>query len=114
MTHGDKTKANPVKSGKASGKEASAGKSIEIRKASAEKGSGKASAASGSKAGQNGNGGGKASGIAKAAARAESSEKSRARAAASEDEGGISNPAIASSLDRAIKKYPNAFRKLND
>lgn len=120
MTHGDKTKAKPVKSSKASGKDQASSKGVEARKAGAEKGNGKNAVPA--KTGKGGESSapakavsaGKASG-GTAARGKEGGEKSRPRAAAVVSEGPvISNPALADSFGRAIKKYPNAFRKLTD
>jgi hypothetical protein len=119
MTHGDKTKAKPVKSSKASGKDQASAKGGETRKAGAEKGNGKG--APPAKTGKVGESSAAAKAVSAGKASVgtargkESGEKPRARATVPVSEGPvISNPALADSFDRAIKKYPNAFRKLTD
>jgi hypothetical protein len=60
---------------------------------------------------------GKSKGAAKGdggkASAAKSGGKATPRAAAPEPEG-FSNPLIAAAFERAVKKYPNAFRRLTD
>lgn len=127
MTHGDKAKAKtggkssqasavkkssgPTKEagakggeGKGSGKGASQGASkavaesgkIPVKKAGAEKGNGVPAekAAGGGSSGKEGGG--------------------KAKGRAEEPAGGFSNPAIGNAFRHAVKKYPNAFRKLTD
>lgn len=128
MTHGDKTKAKAGKKSQASAPKSQASQSGEngktrpkavakslkggskgsgekvVRSSPKEapaKGSGKAAAG---KAGK---------GVAFKAApsvKEPVGEASKARAG----DGGFSNPAIASAFKHALKKYPNAFRKLTD
>ncbi|MCU1349347.1 MAG: hypothetical protein JWO56_2377 [Acidobacteria bacterium] len=113
MKHGDQAKAksakaqaSPEKSSKAVG--ASKGiKSAAETSSKTKSGSSKAipkKSAAAAKAGPSGedNGGGKTkAGVKAPAARGPESE-------------GFSNPVIASAFKRAVKKYPNAFRKLTD
>jgi hypothetical protein len=102
MTHGDKTKAKGKTSLQASGKKSS------------------------SKAGDNGKGSGEAAGSEKAGTSKAGADskgakesatagdvKGKTRSAAAEG-GGFSNPVIADAFKHALKKYPNAFRKLTD
>jgi hypothetical protein len=129
MTHGDKSKAKTVKSGKASGQQKAGPESHQNAKGRADKGSngkavvqGKAvvrgKATSKGSPVQSGKAAGAQSGSAAVKGREtkDSSEKSRARTAAAPAVEGpvISNPAIAESFTRALQKYPNAFRKLTD
>ena len=93
MKHGDKTKGKASKaSGKKvqpSGKTSKAGVSAKT-KSSGEKDDPKAS----SKAGKQ--------------------EGARRPGAQGSGEGGFSNPAVGAAFKLALKKYPNAFRKLTD
>ncbi len=128
MTHGDKTKAKTVKGSKASAQQKASTQGAEVRKAGSEKidGKGAGKSASQGKAGKGSEveAGGKKPLAPKAGAEKgsragikEPSEKSRGRAAAPAVIGEgpfITNPAIADSFSRAVKKYPNAFRKLTD
>ena len=111
MTHGDKTKAKAAKSSKASGKK-DAGKAGGNGKSSKKTVAAKAVRES-SKAGT----GKKAAPIKKAPAATEASRpkervetKGRPAGAAV----GFSNPDVATAFKHALKKYPNAFRKLSD
>jgi hypothetical protein len=122
MTHGDKAKAKKTAS-KASESSKSTkvegGQPPKISKTRDQEGGGKAGQA-GSKAvqtekrQQSGSGekgaAAKALGAAKAGAGG-SSSNSKVR---SDAPGGISNPIVANAFKRAIKKYPNAFRRLTD
>ena len=101
MKHGDKNKG---KASKASGKKAgsAAGKGSKASSATAKAKSVVAKAksvieskAAGKKAGADKTGG---------------NGSVRARG----NEGGFSNPAVAAAFKTAVKKYPNAFRKLTD
>lgn len=132
MTHGDKTKAKTVKSSKASGQQKAGGESGEARKAGGEKGNGKtqtgakAEAKGGSKASGEVQTGAKKSGAEKAAALPEKSSRSsatqkeagekrgRGAAVAAANDGPFTNAGVGDSFARAIKKYPNAFRRLTD
>ena len=121
MTHGDKAKAKIGKSSQASGsKKASSqttGKSSESRQSrgSESRQSGQAGAKTAVKkslpapavAGKKG------SAAASAKETAPNGKGAKARPPA-EDAGGFSNPVIAAAFKRAVKKYPNAFRKLTD
>lgn len=115
MKHGDKAKSAKTK---ASGKEKSAetvqkagakgGKAVESGKkaaAPAEKSSG--AKASAEKASAKGGG--------KAPAKAPPGNgAAKPRPAAVAGPPGFSNPVVANAFKRAVKKYPNAFRKLTD
>jgi hypothetical protein len=117
MTHGDKAKAKAAKSNKASVKKAGS--------QSGENGKSKA-AGQGGKAVQSGKTGEgvkagpekaaaakKGSGPAKdSASRAE--PKAKGSPAPADTAGGFSNPAIGAAFRQALKKYPNALRKLTD
>ena len=125
MTHGDKAKAKAAKSSKASAPKASS-KGGENGKGALQ------TSAESSKTGSQGSGKGavKASppklrpaekaasgprgGSTKdSSAGTESKGKGRA-AAVAEDEAPFNNPVIADAFKHALKKYPNAFRKLTD
>lgn len=112
MTHGDKTKAKAAKSSKASGKK-DAGKTGGNGKSSKKAVTVKAVSES-SKAGA----GKKATPVKKAAAppavRPKERGETKSRAAAADAAAGFSNPAVATAFKHALKKYPNAFRKLTD
>lgn len=110
MKHGDKAKApKAIATGSkksSSAKESSPGKGSKAGESSRGKEAGKviktpapstskAASQSGSKAASGGNGKGK-----------------QARPAA--DEAGFTNPLVANAFKRAVKKFPNAFRKLTD
>jgi hypothetical protein len=111
MKHGDKAKA---KSAKAASK-ASSGKSS---KAAGEKSSSSAQAAGSSKGkdvktskqagagGQKDEAGGKAGGNGKSSVRRPAPPPAEA--------GTFTNPIVANAFKRAVKKYPNAFRRLTD
>ena len=111
MKHGDKEKGKASKaSGKKSGKAVSApGKSSKGAGAETKK---QVSGASKKDAG-------KTPAAAKGAA-AKSSQREvaggngKAGPRQGSDSGGFTNPLIASAFKRAVKKYPNAFRKLSD
>lgn len=104
MKHGDKEKGKASKaSGKKSIQAGAPGKSSKAtgsaqaskkQSSSAQKSSGKAAAG---KTGQTETGG-----------------NGKARARAGGDSGGFTNPLVAAAFKRAVKKYPNAFRKLSD
>lgn len=120
MTHGDKAKAKTGKSSEASGSKKSSsptgGKSSESRQSRGQESrqSGQAGAKIAVKkslpapavAGKKGGGF-----SAKETAPDGKGSKSRPPA---EDEGGFSNPVVAAAFKRAVKKYPNALRKLTD
>ncbi len=111
MTHGDKAKAKTGKSSQASAKKVStqaAGKES--------KGGGKGDKSAGKKAGAEKavpatkKGGGSAKDLSPAAG-----IDAKAKARVSSDDGsGFSNSSVGASFKRALKKYPNAFRKLTD
>lgn len=132
MTHGDKAKAKTGKSSQASGNEKSS--QAVGKNAQSGEGSGQGGRQSGRQADrqsgrvdkiavkkQNGGEKGglpapaaKKGGTASASAKeAGSGDKSKGRSAA-EDAVAFSSPAIAAAFQRAVQKYPNAFRKLTD
>lgn len=94
MKHGDKAKSKASKasgkkaSTKAAGKVSKAGPPPKSKSSGAEKASPKAS---------------------KTISKAPGNGKSAGRG-----EGGFTNPVVANAFKRAIKKYPNAFRRLTD
>ena len=136
MTHGDKEKAKAAKSNKASvkkagpkggenGKSKAAGQAVKGQGKAVQSGktsqSGKAGKASqGGKAGEGTKAGAekaatakKGSGPAKeSTSRAE--PKAKGGPAPAETAGGFANPAISAAFRQALKKYPNALRKLTD
>jgi len=127
MTHGDQAKAKTAKSSQASATKKSSNKTV----GKAPQGS-KTVKTGGKEAGQ----GGKASKAGKANPKKAGSEKSSpaAKAVAAKETGnggkgskarpaaapaddattGFTNSAVATAFKRAVKKYPNAFRKLTD
>ena len=126
MTHGDKAKAKAAKSNKASVKKAGSqggenGKSKAAGQGSKAVQSGKTSqtgkavqTSKGVKAGaEKAATAKKGSGQAKdTASRAE--PKTKSSPAPADTAGSFSNPAISSAFRQALKKYPNALRKLTD
>lgn len=132
MTHGDKAKAKAAKSN-----QASAAKKVIPKGREGGKGPGKEASPAGRKAGESGQtakAGGKAAGpkalpsekggAAKKGsspapappkdAGADARAKVRTPADNGGSPGGFSNPVIAGAFKRALKKYPNALRKLTD
>ena len=100
MKHGDKEKG---KASKASGKKSSSkagapGKSKAVPRAEAKK----QAASAGKKA------------AAVKARPEETGGNGKARPRAGGDGGGFTNPLVAAAFKRAVKKYPNTFRKLSD
>ena len=124
MTHGDKAKAKAAKSNKASVKKAGSqggenGKSKAAGQGSKAVQSGKTSQSG--KAGQGVKAGGEKAAAAKKGGGAEKDSASRAEpktkgspAAPADTAGSFSNPAISAAFRQALKKYPNALRKLTD
>jgi len=133
MTHGDKAKAKAAKSNKASVKKAGPeggengkGKAVAQSSKAAGKGNeggktgveaaGKTGAQKAGKAGSEKAGTEKA-GAEKAAAGSKKGSPADAKGKASppaEATGGFNNPVISAAFRQALKKYPNAFRKLTD
>ena len=114
MKHGDQAKAKSAKAVQASGKKVSTAARDVVKAAGKVKSgskAGKAPAESGE--GKGGRKAGPAKAVAKSATRG-SSEGAGARSAASNEPAAISNPIIAAAFERAVKKYPNAFRRLTD
>jgi len=115
MTHGDKAKAKAAKSNKASVKKAGSqggenGKSKAVQSGKTSQGG---KAGEGVKAGAEKAAAKKGSGPAKdSASRAE--PKTNGSPAPADTAGSFSNPAISSAFRQALKKYPNALRKLTD
>ncbi|MFP5245495.1 MAG: hypothetical protein ACLGH0_02285 [Thermoanaerobaculia bacterium] len=122
MTHGDKAKAKASQSSKASGQKAGSksggenGKSKAAREGSESKSSSAAQKGGSEKAAA----GSQKSSSAKAAVapRAEAdktdkTDKGKGRGASSGDVS-FANPAIGAAFRHAVKKFPNAFRKLTD
>lgn len=118
MKHGDKKAKSAGKASEASGKKSSSKDAVEAAGPAGKNGKERDAAKTGSKAGRAKVSAGEAgnqSGSSKAAA--EKSEpatlKVRARAGTPAD-GEFTNPVIADAFKRAVKKYPNAFRRLTD
>lgn len=111
MTHGDQAKAKTAKSSQASATPKSssktAGQTLQAGKSSkgAEKGDGGKGGKISSKGTQ--------AGPEKDSAAGKGS-KARPAPAAADDTAGFTNAAVAAAFKRALKKYPNAFRKLTD
>lgn len=107
MTHGDKEKAKAAKSNKASVKKAGEngkGKAVEAAKSVSKtvpetKGSSK--------------GAGEKAAAEKGAASKKGSSAAKDAASRPDPKADANNPVVAAA-ERAIKKYPNAFRKLTD
>ena len=116
MTHGDKAKAKAAKSNKASVKKAGSqgGENGKSKAVQSGKTSQSGKAGEGVKAGaEKAAAAKKGSGQAKdSASRAEPKAKSSATPA--DTAGGFTNPAISAAFRQALKKYPNALRKLTD
>lgn len=108
MTHGDKAKAKAGKTSQTSVKKSSSKRAEE------------SSDARGAKAKGNGSAGGKAgkgsvkAGSPKAAAEKGSASDTPTLEVKAKGGGGFSNPAVGDAFRHAVKKYPNAFRKLTD
>ena len=115
MTHGDKAKAKAAKSNKASVKKAGSqgGENGKSKAVQSGKTSQSGKAGEGVKAGAEKTAAKKGSGPAKdSAGRAE--PKTKGSPAPADTAGSFSNPAISSAFRQALKKYPNALRKLTD
>jgi hypothetical protein len=124
MTHGDKAKAKAAKSNKASVKKAGSqggdnGKSKAAGQTVKAAGQGSKAVQSG-KAGESVKAGAakaaagkKGSGPAKDSA-SRSEPKTKGSPAPADTAGGFSNPAISAAFRQALKKYPNALRRLTD
>lgn len=118
MKHGDKAKSAKAK---ASGKEKSTKNGQKAGAKSSKAGQGaKKSAAKAQAPAQKANakgGGPKAGAKAQAPAKAAPAKAARGNGAVRPNGGGgsvFTNPAVASAFKRAVKKFPNAFRKLTD
>jgi type II secretory pathway component GspD/PulD (secretin) len=118
MTHGDKAKAKTGKSSQTSAKKVSAKAGPESSGSKAGKDDQSASAkkqqAGGEKSGPAQKSGGSSKAVPAAAA---SDVKGKARPAApapAGDGSGFTNAIVGSGFKRALKKYPNALRKLTD
>ena len=115
MTHGDQAKAKTAKSSQASATPKSSSKTA----GQTGKGTGKEAGAAGKggkisvKANQAGPEKGSVA-AAKETGAAGKGSKARPAPAAADDNPGFSNAAVAAAFKRALKKYPNAFRKLTD
>ena len=116
MTHGEQTKAKAGKANQASGKKTSSktgGKAVQGGKTGKETGKAakivvkkdQAGPEKGSAAAQKGSSSAKEAG---------NGGKGKTRPAAPDAVPGFSNPTVANAFKRAVKKYPNAFRKLTD
>jgi hypothetical protein len=113
MKHGDKAKNKAAKA-KTSGKKVSSQSSAKEKGGKASKAAGKKESSSPVKA-QAAKKAASAKGDAKASPKAVASPRSNGKAARFEPEAiTFTNPAIESAFKRAVKKYPNAFRKLTD
>ena len=116
MTHGDKAKAKAGKKGQASAKTRDA-KSGENGKGAGKKAVGKsakAESASGKKGSAEKAGSAEKTSSGKTAAPKERAPEADPRAKGRVDAGGIGDPLLAAAFKRAVKTYPNAFRKLTD
>jgi hypothetical protein len=137
MTHGDKAKAKAAKSNKASVKKAGpkggengkskaagqavkgpgkAGKGIKAVQSGKPSQSGKAGKASqGGKAGQGAKAGAeKAAAAKKGSGQTKDTSKAKSSPAPADTADSFANPAISAAFRQALKKYPNALRKLTD
>lgn len=125
MTHGDKAKAKTGKSSQASAAKKSPAKGVQAGKGASQEG--RKDSAQGRQAAQTGKNGVKASAGSEKAAPAgkkgggpvpskdnAAEARAKARPPADTNGGSFSNPLIANAFKRALKKYPNAFRKLTD
>ena len=101
MKHGDKEKGKASKaSSKKAGKSSAPGKSGKAVQASQTKSSPAAKS-------------GKAA-ASKADAAHEGGGNGKTKPRSGGDHGGFTNPLVAAAFKRAVKKYPNSFRKLSD
>src|SRR3954453_9828388 len=107
MNDGDKAKAKAAKA-KTSGKETSSKNSAKEKGGKAVAASSKKESSAPSKTGAEKKGGSAKSSSAKAGG------KSSGKARSEPDTITFTNPAIESAFNRAVKKYPNAFRRLTD
>jgi hypothetical protein len=105
MKDGDKAKA---KAAKTSGKEASRKSSAKEKDGKAVETSSKKESGASSKAGS-----GQKTGSVKAASKA-ASVKSNGKGRSEPETISFTNPTIESAFNRAVKKYPNTFRRLSD
>jgi hypothetical protein len=109
MKHGDKAKAKAAKASKPSDKKSSS-------KAASKKGGGSKAVpkSSAKKAGSSEKGTAKkAGGEVRGAPAAKIAANGRGRSAG-DDAVSFANPVIAAAFKRAVKKYPNSFRRLTD
>jgi hypothetical protein len=115
MKHGDKAKGKTLKASKASSGEKAGSKGGEAKSNAKAQAGGKTvqAAKSGSSA--------KAQAVTQTVAGKKAAGSAPRPAAAAggikglrPDEEGFSNPIVAGAFKRAVKKYPNAFRKLTD
>lgn len=124
MTHGDKAKAKTGKNGQASAKKVSSKVVAQTsgQSGQADKTAGKSDAKKQQGAGEKAapaskKGGGSVKAVPLSAA-SDAKGKSRASASAappsSGDGSGFSNAVVGAAFKRALKKYPNALRKLTD
>ena len=130
MTHGDKAKAKAAKSNKASvkkagpkggenGKSKAAGQAVKGQGKAVQGGKTSQSSGKGSKAGEGAKAGAEAAAVKKGSGQAKDSTsraepKAKSSAAPADTAGSFSNPAISAAFRQALKKYPNALRKLTD
>jgi hypothetical protein len=103
MTHGDKAKAKAAKTSQASAQKSSSKTGKVAAAGSGEKGGKAGGAKGGGPAAQKGG-----------AEKGEARGKGRVPAAGGDSNGGFNNPTVAAAFKLALKKYPNAFRKLTD
>jgi hypothetical protein len=112
MKHGDKAKAKAAKT-KASGKEAGSKASATTKGGKAVKAAGKKESSSTKAVPSKKSSGVKAA--PQAAGKTSASGRSNGKVARSEPEAiTFTNPTIEDAFKRAIKKYPNTFRRLSD
>lgn len=121
MTHGDQAKAKKANSSQASGipksSSKTAGKADPGGKGgkTGSKEAGESGSKTLKKAGSEKSGGAAAPKTVSPAKEGNSGKAGKARVAATPDDAaGFSNAAVAAAFKRALKKYPNAFRKLTD
>jgi hypothetical protein len=117
MTHGDQAKAKKANSSQASGIPKSSSKTAGQSGKGGSKAAGESSSKPLKKAGREKSG--SAATVPKAVPAAKEGTsgkggKARPVVAADDAVGGFSNAAVAAAFKRALKKYPNAFRKLTD
>lgn len=112
MTHGDKSKAKAGKSSQASARKG--GKAVAAREAGKSVKASKAGKKSGQAAAKEQSSAAKGSNSAKSSPKGAVETAAKVTRGSETGNGTFANPLVAAAFKRAVKKYPNAFRKLTD